>query len=65
LYTPPAGITDGTPNTILLSEAADAPSTNESCTWVRFAYNFIADGTSNTIAFGEVANGSSYIGLMT
>jgi hypothetical protein len=56
-------ISDGTSNTILLSETAAAPSTNESSTWVRFAYSFIPDGTSNTITFGEVGNGSSYIGL--
>ena len=55
-------ITDGTSNTILLSETAAAPITNESSTWVRFAFNFIADGTSNTINFSEV-NGPSYIGL--
>ena len=55
-------ITDGTSNTIFLSETAAAPITNESSTWVRFAFNFIADGTSNTINFSEV-NGPSYIGL--
>ncbi|MCK1636141.1 PEPxxWA-CTERM sorting domain-containing protein [Bradyrhizobium sp. 157] len=62
----PAGlnvnITDGTSNTIPLSESVTAPSTNESSTWIRFAFNFIADGTSNTISFNEV-NGPSYIGL--
>jgi hypothetical protein len=56
-------ITDGTSNTILLSETAAAPITNESSTWVQFVYNFIADGTSNTITFGEVANGPTYVGL--
>jgi len=61
----PAGlnvnITDGTSNTILVSEAL-APATNGSHTWTRFAFNFIADGTSNTINFSEI-NGPSYIGL--
>ena len=61
----PAGInvsiTDGTSNTILLSENATAPATNGSI-WVRHAFNFIADGTSNTISFSEL-NGPSYIGL--
>lgn len=61
----PAGlnvnITDGTSNTILVSEAL-APATNGSETWTRFAFNFIADGTSNTISFSEI-NGPSYIGL--
>jgi hypothetical protein len=62
----PAGvnvnITDGTSNTILLSETALTPIANESSTWTRFAFNFIADGTSNTISFSE-RNGPSYIGL--
>jgi hypothetical protein len=62
----PAGvdieIRDGTSNTIRLSETAAAPTTNESSTWVRFAFNFIPDGTSNTITFSG-ANGPSYIGL--
>lgn len=62
----PAGvnvnITDGTSNTILLSENVLAPLPNTSSNWTRFAFNFIADGTSNTISFGEL-NGPSYIGL--
>jgi hypothetical protein len=62
----PAGvnvsITDGTSNTILLSENVLAPIPNRSSNWTRFAFNFIADGTSNTISFGEL-NGPSYIGL--
>jgi len=53
-------ITDGTSNTILLSEApaTDAPSG----TWVRFASNFIGDGTSSTITFTE-NSGLTYVGL--
>jgi PEP-CTERM motif-containing protein/hapalindole biogenesis HpiC1 cyclase-like protein len=62
----PAGldveITDGTSNTILLSEKALAPFTNASSAWTRFAFNFFADGTSNTINFSE-RNGPLYIGL--
>lgn len=62
----PAGvnvnITDGTSNTLLLSESVTAPATGRSSAWTRFAFNFIADGTSNTISFSEL-NGPSYIGL--
>ncbi len=57
-----ANVVDGTSNTILLSETATAPATNEPSTWVRFVSTFIADGTSNTISFTEI-NGPSYIGL--
>ena len=58
-------VVDGTSNTILLSETATAaaPAANESSTWERFAFNFVADGTSNTISFGENDFGPSYIGL--
>ena len=62
----PAGvnvsITDGTSNTILLSENVTSPLPSASSNWTRFAFNFIADGTSNTISFNEL-NGPSYIGL--
>lgn len=62
----PAGlnvsITDGTSNTLLLSENVTAPLPSTSSTWTRFAFGFIADGTSNTISFSEL-NGPSYIGL--
>lgn len=61
----PAGvnvnITDGTSNTLLVSEAL-APATNGSHTWTQFKLNFFADGTSNTLSFSEI-NGPSYIGL--
>ena len=56
-------VTDGTSNTILLSETPSAPATDApSGTWVRFASNFIADGTSSTITFTE-NSGLTYVGL--
>lgn len=63
-------VRDGTSNTILLSETATAPATDQPSTWERFAFNFIPDGTSNTITFTEVIDpfytggiGPTYTGL--
>ena len=50
-------ITDGTSNTILLSETATAPATDLDSAWQEFTYSYISripDGTSNTIVFSEI-----------
>ena len=52
-------ITDGTSNTILLSETA----TNFDSAWEQFTFSFIPDGTSNTIRFSEMGGGAYYAGL--
>jgi hypothetical protein len=59
-------ITDGTSNTLLLSETAKAPATNLVSTWQEFTYSYasqIPDGTSNTIVFAEIGGGGYYAGL--
>jgi hypothetical protein len=55
-------ITDGTSNTIILSETARAPATDLDSAWQGFTFPFIADGTSNTISFSEIG-GAYYAGL--
>ena len=58
-------ITDGTSNTILLSEIATAPATDLDSAWQEFTYSYISripDGTSNTIVFSEIGGGA-YAGL--
>ena len=58
-------ITDGTSNTILLSETATAPATDLNSAWQEFTYSYISripDGTSNTIVFSEIGGGA-YAGL--
>ena len=58
-------ITDGTSNTILLSETATAPATDLDSAWREFTYSYISripDGTSNTIVFSEIG-GNVYAGL--
>jgi hypothetical protein len=56
-------ITDGTSNTILLSETATAPATDLDSAWQQFTFSFIPDGRSNTIQFSEVGSGAYYAGL--
>jgi PEP-CTERM motif len=56
-------ITDGTSNTILLSETATAPATDLDSSWQQFTFSFIPDGTSNTIQFSEIGGGAYYVGL--
>lgn len=55
-------ITDGTSNTILLSETATAPATDLDSAWQQFTFSFIPDGRSNTIRFSEIG-GDLYAGL--
>lgn len=55
-------ITDGTSNTILLSETATAPATGLDSAWRQFTFSFIPDGRSNTIRFSEIGGGY-YAGL--
>jgi PEP-CTERM motif len=55
-------ITDGTSNTLLLSETATAPATDLDSAWQQFTYSFVSDGRSNTIRFSEVGGGY-YAGL--
>jgi hypothetical protein len=59
-------ITDGTSNTLLLSETAMAPASNLDSTWQEFTYSYtsqIPDGTSNTIVLSEIGGGGYYAGL--
>jgi hypothetical protein len=58
-------ITDGTSNTVLLSEIAMAPATDFDSAWQEFTYSYISripDGTSNTIDCSEIG-GNVYEGL--
>ena len=58
-------ITDGTSNTLLLSETATAPATDLDSAWQEFTYSYISripDGTSNTIVFSDIGGGV-YAGL--
>ncbi len=58
-------ITDGTSNTLLLSETATAPATDLDSAWQEFTYSYVSripDGTSNTITFSEIG-GDVYAGL--
>jgi hypothetical protein len=55
-------ITDGTSNTLLLSETATAPATDLHSDWWQFTFSFIPDGRSNTIRFSEIG-GDAYAGL--
>jgi hypothetical protein len=55
-------ITDGTSNTIILSETATAPATDSDSAWQQFTYSFISDGRSNTIRLSEIGGGY-YAGL--
>jgi hypothetical protein len=58
-------ITDGTSNTILLSETATARATDSNSSWQEFTFSYISripDGTSNTIIFSEIGD-NVYAGL--
>jgi len=58
-------ITDGTSNTILLSETATARATDSNSSWQEFTFSYISripDGTSNTILFSEIGD-NVYVGL--